>query len=149
MRRSCCSPVHPKVAQERLGHSTVTTTLDRYSPVTPAMQEDAADSLDATLRGAMMAYTGPKKRSVAISVATAVSGPPEGAGKTNRLNYIRRVSTVAVQRFCKPKVGGSNPSPGTIIIDKFRDTDKVAVPAWQPIGNQSAAYGRRPQPRRR
>jgi hypothetical protein len=25
-----------------------------------------------------------------------------------------RVSTVAVQRFCKPKVGGSNPSPGTI-----------------------------------
>ena len=25
----------------------------------------------------------------------------------------RRVSTVAVQRFCKPKVGGSNPSPGT------------------------------------
>jgi hypothetical protein len=24
-----------------------------------------------------------------------------------------RVSTVVVQRFCKPKVGGSNPSPGT------------------------------------
>ena len=34
------------------------------------MQEDAADSLDAALRGAMMAYAGPKKR----SVATAVSG---------------------------------------------------------------------------
>src|SRR5271165_2605408 len=27
----------------------------------------------------------------------------------------RRVSTVVVQRFCKPKVGGSNPSPGTIL----------------------------------
>jgi hypothetical protein len=27
--------------------------------------------------------------------------------------WTRRVSTVAVQRFCKPKVGGSNPSPGT------------------------------------
>ena len=27
---------------------------------------------------------------------------------------LSRVSTVAVQRFCKPKVGGSNPSPGTI-----------------------------------
>ena len=25
-----------------------------------------------------------------------------------------RVSTAVVQRFCKPKVGGSNPSPGTI-----------------------------------
>ena len=28
---------------------------------------------------------------------------------------ICRVSTVVVQRFCKPKVGGSNPSPGTRI----------------------------------
>ena len=27
---------------------------------------------------------------------------------------LSRVSTVVVQRFCKPKVGGSNPSPGTI-----------------------------------
>ena len=27
----------------------------------------------------------------------------------------RRVSTVVVQRFCKPKAGGSNPSPGTRI----------------------------------
>jgi hypothetical protein len=29
--------------------------------------------------------------------------------------WICRVSTVVVQRFCKPKVGGSNPSPGTIL----------------------------------
>jgi hypothetical protein len=28
---------------------------------------------------------------------------------------VGRVSTVVVQRFCKPKVGGSNPSPGTIL----------------------------------
>ena len=27
------------------------------------------------------------------------------------------VSTVVVQRFCKPLVGGSNPSPGTIFKD--------------------------------
>ncbi len=33
-------------------------------------------------------------------------------------NRISRVSTVAVQRFCKPKVGGSNPSPGTKSINK-------------------------------
>jgi hypothetical protein len=32
-----------------------------------------------------------------------------------------RVSTVAVQRFCKPKVGGSNPSPGTKGWCPFRD----------------------------
>ncbi len=41
--------VHPKVAQERLGHSTITTTLDLYSHVTDTMQVDAAARLDATL----------------------------------------------------------------------------------------------------
>jgi len=34
--------VHPKVVQERLGHSSVAFTLDRYSHAIPAMQEDAA-----------------------------------------------------------------------------------------------------------
>ena len=34
--------VHPKVAQERLGHSMIRTTLDLYSHVTTTMQEDAA-----------------------------------------------------------------------------------------------------------
>jgi integrase len=47
--------VHPKVAQERLGHSTISTTLDLYSHVTATMQEDAAGRLDATLRGAIKA----------------------------------------------------------------------------------------------
>jgi len=35
--------VHPKVVQERLGHSSITVTLDTYSHVIPAMQEDAAE----------------------------------------------------------------------------------------------------------
>jgi integrase len=34
--------VHPKVVQERLGHSTIAITLDIYSHVIPAMQEEAA-----------------------------------------------------------------------------------------------------------
>lgn len=34
---------HPKVVQERLGHSTITTTMNIYSHVTPTMQKDAAD----------------------------------------------------------------------------------------------------------
>lgn len=34
--------VHPKVVQERLGHATISTTLDVYSHAIPAMQEDAA-----------------------------------------------------------------------------------------------------------
>lgn len=47
--------VHPKVAQERLGHSTITTTLDLYSHVTETMQEDAASKLDHALGGAIRA----------------------------------------------------------------------------------------------
>jgi integrase len=35
--------VHPKVVQERLGHSNVSITLDLYSHVSPAMQSDAAE----------------------------------------------------------------------------------------------------------
>jgi integrase len=42
--------VHPKVAQERLGHSTITTTMDLYSHVTETMQADAATRLDAAFQ---------------------------------------------------------------------------------------------------
>ena len=44
--------VHPKVAQERLGHSTITTTMDLYSHVTDTMQADAAARLDAAFQTA-------------------------------------------------------------------------------------------------
>jgi integrase len=45
--------VHPKVAQERLGHSTIAVTLDLYSHVMPGMQEDAARRVDRSLRAAL------------------------------------------------------------------------------------------------
>jgi len=38
--------IHPKVAQERLGHSSISVTLDLYSHVGATMQEDAAAKLD-------------------------------------------------------------------------------------------------------
>jgi integrase len=41
--------VHPKVVQERLGHSHISLTLDTYSHVLPSMQADAADRIDAML----------------------------------------------------------------------------------------------------
>jgi integrase len=44
--------VHPKVAQERLGHSTIAVTLDLYSHVTATMQEDAAARVDAAFQSA-------------------------------------------------------------------------------------------------
>jgi integrase len=45
--------VHPKVAQERLGHSTIAITLDIYSHVMPGMGADAAERVDAAVRGAV------------------------------------------------------------------------------------------------
>lgn len=44
--------IHPKVAQERLGHSTITTTMDLYSHVTDTMQADAATRLDKAFKTA-------------------------------------------------------------------------------------------------
>jgi integrase len=41
--------VHPKVVSERLGHSTVSITLDTYSHAIPAMQEDAAAKVAALI----------------------------------------------------------------------------------------------------
>ena len=41
--------VSPKVIQERLGHSTISTTLDIYSHVTPGMQRQAVNIFDKIL----------------------------------------------------------------------------------------------------
>jgi integrase len=47
------SGVHPKIASERLGHSSVGITLDLYSHVTRGMQTDAASLVDAALQAAI------------------------------------------------------------------------------------------------
>lgn len=44
--------VHPKIVQERLGHSTIQITMDTYSHVLPGLQEDAARCIDDVLRRA-------------------------------------------------------------------------------------------------
>jgi integrase len=45
--------VHPKIAQERLGHSSIDVTMDLYSHTMPGMQAEAADRVDAALRAAL------------------------------------------------------------------------------------------------
>ena len=45
--------VHPKVVQERLGHASITLTLDTYSHVLPSMQDDAAAIIDGVMRKAL------------------------------------------------------------------------------------------------
>ncbi|MDO8750671.1 MAG: site-specific integrase [Dehalococcoidia bacterium] len=41
--------VHPKVVSERLGHSSISVTMDIYSHVLPGLQEDAVDRLEKLL----------------------------------------------------------------------------------------------------
>jgi integrase len=37
---------HPKIVQERLGHATISVTLDTYSHVKPKLQREAAAKFD-------------------------------------------------------------------------------------------------------
>jgi integrase len=53
--------VHPKIAQERLGHSSVGITLDLYSHVLPGMQAEAVSKVDAALRDALDRRAAKKK----------------------------------------------------------------------------------------
>ena len=38
--------IHPRIVQERLGHSSISTTLDIYSHVVPGLQQEAAKRFD-------------------------------------------------------------------------------------------------------
>jgi integrase len=54
LRHSCATLLlaaneHPKVVSERLGHASVTLTLDTYSHVLPSMQQAATDKLESIL----------------------------------------------------------------------------------------------------
>jgi len=41
--------LHPKIVQERLGHADIALTLNTYSHVLPATQEEAAEKMDELL----------------------------------------------------------------------------------------------------
>jgi len=42
--------IHPKIVQERLGHASISMTLDTYSHVAPGLQQAAAESFDRLLK---------------------------------------------------------------------------------------------------
>jgi integrase len=46
--------VHPKVAQERLGHSSIAVTMDTYSHVLPTLGAEAAKKVGDALKAAMV-----------------------------------------------------------------------------------------------
>jgi integrase len=54
--------VHPKVVQERLGHASISITMDIYSHVMPNMQAEAAAKIDEALKAAQMKNGSPTKR---------------------------------------------------------------------------------------
>jgi integrase len=58
--------IHPKIVQERLGHSSIQITLDTYSHVAPGLQEAAAARFDEGLA--------PRQKSEAEKVAVIKSG---------------------------------------------------------------------------
>ena len=43
--------INPKVISERLGHATVSITLDTYSHAIPALQEEAAERIAGLVLG--------------------------------------------------------------------------------------------------
>jgi integrase len=48
------SNVHPKIVQERFGHSSISVTMDIYSHLMPNMQADAVARVDDVLQNAML-----------------------------------------------------------------------------------------------
>ena len=44
---------HPKAIQERLGHSTINITLDRYGHLFPALDEALTERIEETLTKAV------------------------------------------------------------------------------------------------
>ena len=53
VRSAVHAGIHPKVVSERLGHATVSITLDTYSHAIPNMQQEAAEKIDEALRAAL------------------------------------------------------------------------------------------------
>jgi integrase len=75
--------VHPKIAQERLGHSSISITLDLYSHVTESIQEDAAVQIDDRYR------------------ASTRSAPATTAGPVRARRQIRRQGPISVRAITK------------------------------------------------
>ena len=56
LRHTCATTllkrgINPKIVSERLGHASITLTLDTYSHVLPDMQSAAADELERAFGG--------------------------------------------------------------------------------------------------
>lgn len=66
--------VHPKIVQERLGHSTISTTMDIYSHVVPGLQQAAAKRFDDGLPDTSLQDS---EREVAVKIVGKMSAISE------------------------------------------------------------------------
>ena len=63
---------HPKAIQQRMGHSSITVTLDRYGHLLPSLDDSLSDALDRTWRTAQVSRPSlPESR-------PSLSGPQDG-----------------------------------------------------------------------
>ncbi len=50
--------IHPKVVEERLGHSSIATTMNVYSNAAPGMPSQAAEQVSAMILDLELSYLG-------------------------------------------------------------------------------------------
>jgi integrase len=81
--------VHPKVVQERLGHASITMTLDTYSHLIPSMQRDAIGGI--TLFAEARPQT--KFRSRSRTAKKRRAGTPSGESRYTKLSRGGRSSS--------------------------------------------------------
>jgi integrase len=66
--------VHPKVVQERLGHASITMTLDTYSHLIPSMQREAIGKINLFAEESTQKSVGTRSRRASEPKAMARSG---------------------------------------------------------------------------
>ena len=76
MPRAACTARGTKVVSERLGHASISITLDTYSRLMTGMQEEAAEKIDAGLRAVGLAMTGVQSQQAPPSLSPAFAGFP-------------------------------------------------------------------------
>lgn len=70
----CIAPgAHPKAIQERLGHSSITVTLDRYGHPFPKLDEALTERLD-TLRNQAAETMAERASSTAVAEVRSLTG---------------------------------------------------------------------------
>ncbi len=104
--------IHPKVVQERLGHSSIALTLDTYSHVTPTLQHAAAETLGgAVLRiGDLRDHPYPTSRITAQARSQAGTARGQGRGRRGELVRGRGAGTTGSGRARRD--GGRSPAHG-------------------------------------